>query len=82
MVPTTTHQAANQPNRSLCAEASNMRHLRELTLEGNEELQELPDLLFFPSLQILRVPTNKLYPIPRYSPLTNFGASTSVDIEL
>jgi hypothetical protein len=45
-----------------------MRNLRELTLEGNEGLAELPDLSFFPSLQVLRVPTTKRYPIPRYRP--------------
>jgi len=54
--------------RSLCAEVCNMRNLRELTLEGNEGLAELPDLSFFPSLQVLRVPTTKRYPIPRYRP--------------
>lgn len=42
-----------------------MRSLRELTLEGNEALEELPDLSFFPALQVLRVPASKRYPIPR-----------------
>jgi hypothetical protein len=49
-----------------------MRNLRELTLEGNEGLAELPDLSFFPSLQVLRVPTAKRYPIPRYPALLHF----------
>jgi hypothetical protein len=61
--------------RTLCAEVSNMRNLRELTLEGNDGLAELPDLSFFPSLQVLRVPTTKRYPIPKCVGLVLFASS-------